>query len=142
MPHPLINKIRQLANISGNKIGDFFLITKTQRARCTAGAHKRPYDQILASKTSPKVPTSPSRNTHFLIKKLHHWITNGLLPNQTINYWKLIHKTATTIGDHFGAFLKLSLHKMKSLHLDRCLKKRFQRKFCKIVLYTEEVTIW
>lgn len=69
MPHPLINKIRQLANISGNKIGDFFLITKTQRARCTAGAHKRPYDQILASKTSPKVPTSPSRNTHFLIKK-------------------------------------------------------------------------
>lgn len=54
MPHPLINKIRQLANISGNKIGDFFLITKTQRARCTAGAHKDPMTKSLQVKPLPK----------------------------------------------------------------------------------------
>lgn len=44
-------------------------MTKTQRARCANGTHKRPYDQILTSKTSPKVPTSPSKEPYLLIKK-------------------------------------------------------------------------
>lgn len=128
IPYPLINQIGQPASISDSQVDESLLITKAQRTICANSTHKGPRNWILTSKTPPKVPTSPQRGTHLLMKKLHHWITNGLQPNPTITHEKLIHKIATKISNRFRALLKFGFCKIDKFAIKQVLETTLLKK--------------